>query len=65
MVKIEELKFDDKGLIPAIVIDDASGKLLTLAYMNEESWKKREPVSFPDPVRNFGERVRPPGMCNM
>ena len=37
MVKIEELKFDEKGLIPAIVIDEPTGKLLTLAYMNEES----------------------------
>ncbi len=36
---ISKLKFDEKGLIPAIVIDDESGKLLTLAYMNEESLK--------------------------
>ena len=34
---IEKLKFDEKGLIPAIVIDDETGKLLTLAYMNRES----------------------------
>ena len=33
----QKLKFDDKGLIPAIVIDAESGKVLTLAYMNEES----------------------------
>ena len=32
-----KLKFDEKGLIPAIVIDDETGKLLTLAYMNRES----------------------------
>ena len=31
------LKFDEKGLIPAIVVDDETGKVLTLAYMNEES----------------------------
>ena len=31
------LKFDEKGLIPAIVVDDDTGKVLTLAYMNEES----------------------------
>ncbi len=31
------LKFDEKGLIPAIVVDDESGKVLTLAYMNQES----------------------------
>ena len=37
MVTIDELKFDDKGLIPAVVIDAKSRKLLTLAYMNRES----------------------------
>ena len=36
-MKIEELKFDEKGLIPAIVTDADSGKVLTLAYMNKES----------------------------
>lgn len=34
---IAKLKFDDKGLIPAIVVDDETGKVLTLAYMNRES----------------------------
>ena len=37
MIKIEELKFDEKGLIPAIVVDAVSKKVLTLAYMNRES----------------------------
>ena len=37
MIKVEELKFDDKGLIPAIVVDAVSGDVLTLAYMNKES----------------------------
>ena len=37
MLKIDELKFDDKGLIPAIVVDAVNGKVLTLAYMNRES----------------------------
>ena len=36
-MNIEKLKFDEKGLIPAIVIDDETGKVLTLAYMNKES----------------------------
>ena len=39
MIKISELKFDEKGLIPAIVVDNLSKKVLTLAYMNEESLK--------------------------
>ena len=37
MVKIEELKFDEKGLIPAIVVDAQTKDVLTLAYMNKES----------------------------
>ena len=39
MLNIEELKFDEKGLIPAIVVDSVSKRVLTLAYMNEESLK--------------------------
>lgn len=39
MVDIDSLKFDDRGLIPAIVVDNESGKVLTLAYMNKESLK--------------------------
>lgn len=39
MIKIDELKFDEKGLIPAIVVDNNTKEVLTLAYMNEESLK--------------------------
>ena len=38
-MNLDELKFDEKGLIPAIVVDDETGKVLTLAYMNRESLK--------------------------
>ena len=38
MFDIEKLKFDEKGLIPAIVVDDKTGDVLTLAYMNEEAF---------------------------
>ena len=37
MIDIDELKFDEKGLIPAIVVDAVSKRVLTLAYMNRES----------------------------
>ena len=37
MIDINELKFDDKGLIPAIVQDYETRQVLTLAYMNRES----------------------------
>ena len=39
MINIDELKFDEKGLIPAIVVDAVSKQVLTLAYMNRESLK--------------------------
>jgi phosphoribosyl-ATP pyrophosphohydrolase/phosphoribosyl-AMP cyclohydrolase len=34
------LKFDDKGLIPAIVQDNTSGEVLIVAYMNEEALRR-------------------------
>ncbi len=37
MTDISELRFDEKGLIPAIVVDAGTKRVLTLAYMNEES----------------------------
>jgi len=37
MLDISTLKFDEKGLIPAIVVDSVTKKVLTLAYMNKES----------------------------
>ena len=37
MIEIEKLRFDDKGLIPAVVVDGDTGQVLTLAYMNAES----------------------------
>ena len=39
MIDIEKLKFDEKGLIPAIVQDYNTKQVLMLAYMNEESLK--------------------------
>ena len=39
MIDINSLKFDEKGLIPAVVVDAHSKKVLTVAYMNAESLK--------------------------
>ena len=39
MINIDELKFDKDGLIPAVVVDSISKKVLTVAYMNKESLK--------------------------
>ena len=54
MVKIEELKFDEQGLIPAIVVDSITGRVLTLAYMNEESLR----ISMEKELTCFWSRSR-------
>lgn len=40
MIQIDELKFDENGLIPAIVVDAITKDVLTLAYMNKESLQR-------------------------
>ena len=55
MINIKDLKFDEKGLIPAAVIDYNTKKLLTLAYMNRESLEismKKELTCFFSRSRN-------------
>ncbi|MBQ8525613.1 MAG: bifunctional phosphoribosyl-AMP cyclohydrolase/phosphoribosyl-ATP diphosphatase HisIE [Clostridia bacterium] len=37
MINIDNLKFDENGLIPAVVVDSITKKVLTVAYMNRES----------------------------
>jgi len=37
---IDDVKFDDRGLVPAVVQDAATGEVLMLAYMNAESLAK-------------------------
>ena len=54
MIDIKELKFDENGLIPAIVVDEVSKKVLTLAYMNEESLK----ISMEKKLTCFWSRSR-------
>ncbi|MGD7006823.1 bifunctional phosphoribosyl-AMP cyclohydrolase/phosphoribosyl-ATP diphosphatase HisIE [Metabacillus sp. 84] len=39
-MNIEEIRFDERGLVPAIVQDAVSKEVLTLAYMNKESLQK-------------------------
>lgn len=39
MINLDELKFDEMGLIPAVVIDAETKKVLTVAYMNKDSLK--------------------------
>lgn len=40
MIAIEKLKFDEKGLIPAIIQDMENNEVLMMAYMNKESLQK-------------------------
>ena len=54
MLNIDELKFDSNGLIPAIVVDDDSGDVLMLAYMNKESLK----ISLEKKLTCFWSRSR-------
>ena len=54
MLKLDELKFDDKGLIPAIVQDAYTNEVLTLAYMNRESLER----SLRDGLTCFYSRSR-------
>lgn len=54
MIDISKLKFDDKGLIPAIVVDAVTKQVLTLAYMNEESLK----ISMEKELTCFWSRSR-------
>lgn len=51
---IDELKFDEKGLIPAIVVNAVSKRVLTLAYMNRESLK----ISMEKELTCFWSRSR-------
>ena len=37
MININELKFDERGLIPAVIVDELTRDVLTVAYMNRES----------------------------
>ena len=54
MIKIDELKFDEKGLIPAVVVDADSRKVLTVAYMNRESLE----ISIKEEMTCFWSRSR-------
>ena len=54
MLNIEELKFDEKGLIPAVVVDAETDKVVMVAYMNAESLK----ISMEEGMTCFWSRSR-------
>jgi phosphoribosyl-AMP cyclohydrolase len=43
---VPELKYDEKGLVPAIIQDAENGEVLMLAYMNETSFKMTLETGF-------------------
>ncbi|MFQ7235987.1 MAG: bifunctional phosphoribosyl-AMP cyclohydrolase/phosphoribosyl-ATP diphosphatase HisIE [Enterococcus hulanensis] len=49
-----KLKFDDQGLIPVIVQDAETNEVLTLAYMNQESYE----LTLKDQLMTFYSRSR-------
>jgi len=40
MKLLDEIKFDEKGLVPAIIVEDSLDEVLTLCYMNREALRK-------------------------
>ena len=53
---LEKIKFDDRGLVPVIVQDTATGRVLTLAYANQEAlvrtWQEKRAWFFqPQPPK--------------
>ena len=54
MFDINTLKFDEKGLIPAVVVDALSKQVLTIAYMNRESLE----ISMKEGKTSFWSRSR-------
>ena len=66
---IKSLKFDEKGLIPAIIVDSESKKVLTLAYMNKESLgislDKGLPAFGAVRARNSGSKAKPAAIISI
>lgn len=54
MVNADELKFNADGLIPAVLVDDESGDVLMMAYMNRESLR----ISLEKKLACFWSRSR-------
>lgn len=66
MKQADELRFNEDGLIPAIVQDAASKEVLTLAYMNRESyekqWKQKKHGFTAARGRSYGTREKHRGI---
>lgn len=65
---IENLHFDENGLIPAIIQDEKSGKVLMMAYMNAEALEKPSPQVKPgfivEKEKPYGIKGKPAAITN-
>lgn len=63
---IPDFKKDINGLLPAIIQDVRTGKVLMLGYMNEESWAKTQETKkllfTPEVKTEFGQKERRAGI---
>ena len=57
-IDISKIKFDSRGLVPAVVVDVRTNDVVMLAYMNEESLLKTL-----ETVRSSGTRARLAAIC--
>ena len=61
-IPVEKIRYDDKGLVPAIIQDYLDGTVLMMAWMNRESLQRTldtgETWFGVVPGRNFGTRAR-------
>jgi len=61
------LKFDDKGLITAVVVDDATDEVLMVAWMNDEAVKQtlatRKATFYSRSRRKMWVKARSPATC--
>ena len=66
-VDFSKIKFDEKGLIPAIIQDAATNAVLMLAYMNGESLAKTVETGYTwfwsRSVRSCGTKALAAAMC--
>lgn len=64
---LDEVKWDDKGLVTAIAQDAASGRVLMVAWMNRESLQLTADTGiahyFSRSRRNYGKKARSPATC--
>ena len=66
-IDISKIKFDSRGLVPAVVVDVRTNDVVMLAYMNEESLLKTLETGYTwfwsRSVRSCGTRAQQAVIC--